>query len=65
MEQLGNLIGISKATLYGYSNADPKRRRHGAFGHAVSFPTLYVLRALVAALPATTAALWSPHAPSE
>ena len=54
MQQVADLLGLSDASLYQFANQEPGRRRPVR----VIYPTVYALRALVAALPATRAALW-------
>lgn len=54
VQQVADLLGLADATLYQFSSQSPGRRR----AVRVPFPTLYALRAMVAALPAVRAAIW-------
>ena len=59
VQQVSDLLGLTDATLYEYQRDKPFPGR--TFRSRARFPVVYALRALVAALPATQAALWSDH----
>lgn len=60
MQQVGDLLGVSDATLYGYSKP-PKGGRARTKGTQVPYCLLFALRVMVAGLPATRAALWGAY----
>lgn len=55
MEQVGDLLGVSKTQLYAYLAAPKTRRRKPLLP---PYTLIYALRAMAAYLPGTRRALW-------